>query len=246
MFTNSIFPPFVFIMDSIAIYNAFLFFLLTLLPSTPTRVLSIIYIFQCCFRSIFVSNYLTQQTTTEFFLNSPLLARLLASVGETCFVVQLVLFFNSYYESTFLSSYIILSNVYAQIVSTIGTVNKESALFVTEGMFWAQIFASLAIWSYLICVFHVDEMYLFSTSFILCANLAMYMICVYIPYVYKATPPQIPLPDTIGGKIMHAFGYMEMCTEWYHWKDEASWQIPYFILGPSISVFLLLQTEQSN
>ncbi|AEP15878.1 hypothetical protein EQVG_00470, partial [Emiliania huxleyi virus 207] len=143
---------FIFAMKLIAMYNTLLLYIVLMSDEMIIKCLSFSYIFQCAFRSIFVSNYVTQTTTTTHWLNAPLLARLLAFVGETCFIIQLALYFNKHYESVFLFSYIIISNLYAQIASTVGTVTKFMGHFITEGFLWLQIFATLVVWSIIIFV----------------------------------------------------------------------------------------------
>ncbi|AEO97817.1 hypothetical protein EhV006 [Emiliania huxleyi virus 86] len=230
---------FIFAMKLIAMYNTLLLYIVLMSDEMIIKCLSFSYIFQCAFRSIFVSNYVTQTTTTTHWLNAPLLARLLAFVGETCFIIQLALYFNKHYESVFLFSYIIISNLYAQIASTVGTVTKFMGHFITEGFLWLQIFATLVVWSIIIFVSDNGSDTFFVKAAVVCLHLCVYMGLVYIPYILDcANAPPIIVTGTVIEKIKKAFLSKNVSVEWDVWQDEAMWQMPYFIIGPAVSASL--------
>ncbi len=239
--TNNNVTGFVLAMQLVSMYDTWLMFVV-LMSDEPTvlmKLLSFFYIFQCAFRSVFVSNYVTQVTTTTHWLNAPLLARLLAFVGETCFIIQLALYFNKYYESVFLFSYLILSNLYAQIASTVGTVTKYMGHFITEGFLWLQIFATLLIWSIIIFVSDNGSDSFFVKIALVCLYLCVYMGAVYIPYTLDgASTVHILVTGTVIEKIKKACLIKNVSLEWDVWQDEATWQMPYFLFGPAVSASL--------
>ena len=238
--SNNMANSFVFAMALIALYDTWLMCRIytSSIPMVFMKTLSLFYIFQCAFRSIFVSNYVTQTTTTNNPLNSPLLARLFAFIGETCFIIQLGYYFNKNYESNFLFSFLVCSNLYAQIVSTIGTCTKIIGNFVIEGILWLQIFATLYVWSMFIYI-EDDSKSLFVKSAVACMCLCIYMATVYIPYtVEQRRTMNYQVDMTIVEKIKHAFFFKNVNTSWEEWKNEALWQMPYFLLGPAVSATL--------
>lgn len=232
---------FIFAMQLIAMYDTWLMYVVLMSDELTVlmKCLSLSYIFQCAFRSVFVSNYVTQTTTTTHWLNAPLLARLLAFIGETCFIIQLALYFNKHYESVFLFSYLILSNLYAQIASIVGTVTKFMGHFITEGFLWLQIFATLLVWSIIIFVSDNGSDTFFAKVALVCLHLCVYMGAVYIPYTLdSASAPPILVIGTVIEKIKKAFLSKNVSVDWDVWQDEATWQIPYFLVGPAVSASL--------
>jgi len=232
---------FILAMQVVSMYDTWLMYVVLMSEEHTTlmKFLSFFYIFQCAFRSVFVSNYVTQTTTTAHWLNAPLLARLLAFIGETCFIIQLAIYFNKYYESVFLFSYLILSNLYAQIASTVGTVTKFMGHFITEGFLWLQIFATLLVWSLIIFVSDSGSDTFFAKVAFVCLDLCVYMGVVYIPYTLDCANAQpILVTGTVIEKIKKACLINNVSIEWDVWQDEATWQMPYFLIGPAVSASL--------
>ena len=111
--------------------------------TNSTLPLAIIFVFVCGYRSIFPTLYLSNTCFIPGPESSPLLARMLAFVGEICWITQVALSIINASLLTgrrvfvrvlcYLSIFIIFC---AEIFSTIGTVTKNSLWFTLEEGSW--------------------------------------------------------------------------------------------------------------
>lgn len=217
------------------------------------KLLSVVFIFQCTWRCFFVSDYIFQKTTTSFFLNSVLLARMLAFVGESCFVFQISWFFlstphpfpkNDFIMTIFLFVACNLFNLCAQCCATYATITKQMKFFVIEGVLWMLIFIAFAMWSFIICVYwwnSIDELHFFFVASAIGFSLAsIYMQKIYVPttvrdMIHLSSEFDYVNSDSFCNNVKVCAFVKVVNHDVKAWKDEIFWQVPYFAIGPLVS-----------
>ena len=228
---------------SIAISNvlAFTYTLLTPCKNEGTRLqrmLCIPYVFQTTWRSIFISEYVNRHTITNSRFNSPMLARLLAAVGEFCFGIQLTLTLKKEWKEEmlhFVPCFIVLFDFIGQCCATLGTTLQHNGLFFLEGIMWTMIFA-ICSFSALINVFSSTMWFVVFAS----STLGLvYMIVGYCPMCFEAWRKQRKIAITwksIKAGFYEALNSTNKTLDWGVWKHECVWQTLYFSFGTWCSI----------
>lgn len=176
-----------------------------------------IYLVQIYWRSIFPSDYVNNTVFFNSILNSVLFERLLASVGETAFIMQI-----NYWLK--LNPYIKLTNIviviFAQFFATTATITKNLIFFIYEALLWTFLFLIMIIFSP------------FKTLPILAVG---FMIFYYIPYCFKTWQNSCK-----NKKINIKHKLKRYCSrDWNDWKCDALWITPYFLFGGYASLYIV-------
>lgn len=230
---------------ALSVFNAF-FYLYILYYKSPQSYhiyLSFPYIFQVIWRSFFISEYVHRHTISSSPFNSPLVARLLAAIGEFCFGLHLSISLGSKWDSSFpkfLPCLLIpCFDFTGQVCATIGTALQHNGFFFVEGCLWTGMFG--------LCAFSAIVNGL-STKFwvatwVVSGAAMSYMSLNYCPMCKKAwdTQPHRPINLTVFKRgIYRALRNFQETHKWVHWKDEVLWQSLYFVLGPWCSMYFIV------
>ena len=185
---------------------------------------------QVVLRCLYPSEYYHQRVARASLASSILLARLAAAVGETCFILQIAVRES---ESGFSRTAwtIVGCCAGAQACATLATVFKSRALFVLEGVLWTAIFASL---------FKAEADRRSRGMAAALALLFTYMTTVYLPLTVKQWKHESASSGgSVSCALYRAAFQVTVSDDVSFWKTEASWQVPYFVVGPVISFALL-------
>jgi len=218
------------------------------------KMLAMPYVLQCTWRSFFVSDFIFQKTTTNSALNSVPLARALAALGETCFVVEIVAFYSSAapasVDTTTLlaSSVILLLNGIAQAASTWAFVTKDMRCFVVEAVCWLCIFVALAVWNSILCCCSTAgpaaQVQFFAASTLVFSGASIYVQMIYLPLTVTdlALNNKIFLlgnaSSSFQKKLRYAMSFSWVTKDFALWYSDICWMAPSFTLGPLVAVFL--------
>lgn len=213
-----------------------LFSLLVLFASRPCSVnmlLHATYAYQVVLRSFFPSEYYHQRVVYASFASSILLARLCATIGETAFVVLIGRFLlvrrNASPE---LVAALFVLNLVAQSCATAATVLKRRRLFVVEGAVWTAIFLIL---------FKTEADARHRGTAGALALIVAYMLSSYLPFCVAACGGAgAGVRPSLTARIYTAAFRVSPSTDGAFWAREFSWQIPYFALGPLVSLGIVL------
>jgi len=209
--------------------------------TTANMILHAIYSFQVIIRSFFPSEYFHQRVVRESLASSILLARILASIGETAFAFLVGSFFVSKRggASPSFAVNLTLVCVLAQCCATAGTIFKKRKLFVAEGVIWAFIFALL---------FKIEADSNNKATAACLALVVAYMVSFYVPMCVKACGGEEAKPPSpfdknksmsLKQKIYISAFQVTPSFSYEDWESEFSWQIPYFALGPLVSLCII-------
>lgn len=219
------------------------------------------YIFQTTWRCFFISEYPNRRTYTNNPMNSVLVARLLAAVGEFCFGVQLALaLYTACLSASLLGPILVLRCVLCLVVldaigqccATYGTVMGSSFPFFLEGLLWASIFSICFVLASTSIFGHVGTGY---TPLLLFAVVVMtppailYMVFGYCPMCWQDWCKEAKESLLRNGrkdapsfrsKAWEALTFRSVTQEWSIWSHECTWQTLYFSVGTWASLLLII------
>jgi len=229
------------------------------------RALAFPYVFQTTWRCIFISDYVHRSTISDHPLNSVLVARLLAAVGEFCFGVQLALGIYIASLSTsilpsdvicVLAVSIVLLDGVGQCCATYGTIMGSTLPFVLEAILWSCIF-SISLVMALSSAEHVEfttyEGVFLSAVITLVSPALAYMLFGYCPLCWEAWRKEVHksrkeglLPaatmqsQSFRSKAWEALTLRVPTQDWRVWEPECTWQTLYFTVGTWSSLGLMV------
>ncbi len=217
-----------------------LVFLFSTRTCTANMILHALYSFQVVIRSFFPSEYFHQRVVRESLASSILMARILASIGETAFAFLVGSFFVSKRgASPSFALNLTLICALAQCCATAGTIFKKRKLFVAEGVIWAFIFV-------LLFKIEADSNNKGAAGWL--ALVVAYIVMFYVPMCVKACGEEAKPPShldkdksmSLKRKIYISAFHVTPSISYEDWKSEFSWQIPYFALGPLVSLCIII------
>lgn len=227
------------------------------------QLLALPYVFQTSWRCIFISEYPNRKTIMDHPLNSVLVARLLAAVGEFCFGLQLAL---GLYSVCLTASTLQAVTIYGcllciivfdgigQCCATYGTIVGSNFPFFLEGLLWSGIFGiSLALASTSVAGTPYSSyhgVFLWSVIALSIPGL-FYMVCGYCPLCWEAWRQEVveqaspallknrKEQQSFRSKAWEALAFRVPTTEWRVWAHECTWQTLYFSIGTWSSLGLI-------
>eukprot|EP00421_Protoceratium_reticulatum_P020797 CAMPEP_0168382374 /NCGR_PEP_ID=MMETSP0228-20121227/13362_1 /TAXON_ID=133427 /ORGANISM="Protoceratium reticulatum, Strain CCCM 535 (=CCMP 1889)" /LENGTH=264 /DNA_ID=CAMNT_0008395507 /DNA_START=55 /DNA_END=846 /DNA_ORIENTATION=+ len=167
------------------------------------QCLALPYVFQTSWRCVLLSEYPNRRTYYDHPLNSVLVARLLAAVGEFCFGAQLAMaLYTVCVSSSVLPQAVVTGSALCIVAldgigqgcATYATIQGSSFPFFIEGLMWSGIFAI--------------SLVLASTSVFAMAAIGTWR-SVFLLLVIALTIP---------GLVYMAVGYCPLC--WEAWRKE--------------------------
>jgi hypothetical protein len=227
------------------------------------QILAFPYVFQTSWRCIFISEYPNRRTITDHPLNSVLVARLLAALGEFCFGVQLALGLYVACAPAFALHPEVLMGLAACLVSfdgigqccaTYGTIVGSNLPFFVEGIMWVGIFAVsmfLAATNIVLLPFDVTSTTTFFSWLVVILTMPglLYMTMGYCPLCWEAWRQEVfrgqstkPLLQgdaksiPFFAKAWEALTYRAPTQAWDVWSHEFTWQTLYFTVGTWSSI----------
>eukprot|EP00746_Dinoflagellata_sp_MGD_P145159 gnl/MRDRNA2_/MRDRNA2_77807_c0_seq1.p1 gnl/MRDRNA2_/MRDRNA2_77807_c0~~gnl/MRDRNA2_/MRDRNA2_77807_c0_seq1.p1 ORF type:complete len:257 (-),score=20.14 gnl/MRDRNA2_/MRDRNA2_77807_c0_seq1:23-793(-) len=200
------------------------------------------YVFQITWRSIFISEYVHRRTISSSKWNSPLLARILAAIGEFCFGLQLSLTIWHRWESSLpreIPSFLLpCLDFCGQILATLGTALQHNGFFFMEGVLWTQMFAICA----LSAIVNRLNSGFWVAALVACSASVIYMATDYCPMCWNAWSSQKKRAINFNA-LRRGFGEawttIKPTQSWEHWRDEWVWQTLYFSLGSWCSIWFM-------
>jgi hypothetical protein len=213
------------------------------------RWLAAPYVFQTSWRSVFISEYIGRRTVTASQLNSPLVARLLACVGELCFGIQMALALwhrlgppqdGDMFDRTVPCLCIPCFDLCGQLCATAGTVLRHNGLFLTEGSLWAAMFVLCALsalpraWSSQV---ETRDALFWRILLVVSCSSVTYMTTDYCPMCWRAWRHQPPVRTSALLDGMRCAFKGKPCQRWHVWREEWVWQSLYFTTGTWASIW---------
>ena len=162
------------------------------------RRLAVIFVFVCAWRSVFPNIYLSRMVLWDTPLSSTLVARLLATVAEVCWMAQLSLVLarvnddvaavdgQATYGHAFVSAsshFILIAIPSAEVFSCIGTITTDSLWFMLEEGSWViTMTAILPCSAFLVYRIHGQRCWLWNSSIRIFATLLLVLALAYVPW----------------------------------------------------------------
>jgi hypothetical protein len=248
---------------ALAVLNTSLYVGLARLPPDPlgndayhniARILAFPYVFQTSWRCIFISEYPNRRTIFDHPLNSVLLARLMAAVGEVCFGAQLALGLFvvcspasvlPYTWVLYLAICMVIFDGIGQCCATYGTIMGSHFPFFVEGLLWTSIFfialllACTSILATPLYNYDINALFLWMVLALTLPGIT-YLIFGYCPLCWDAWKKAAPaVPSTFSAKFWEALTYRSPTHDWNVWQHEVTWQTLYFSIGTWSSLGLM-------
>jgi len=210
------------------------------------------YVWQTTWRCIFISEYVDRHTIGDHPLNSVLLARIFAAVGEFTFGIQLAFALRTYTSDVALA--ILPLDFIGQVFATSGTITRSNLCFLCEGILWTLIFAVLcgvAAVTLLRSTSLTSEATTFLRLVVAFTVPGMvYMVGGYIPLCFAAWSKESEAQEKckedglkkrrpIGELAWEALVMRVPTMDWAVWQGEVVWQTLYFAIGTWSSVWLM-------
>merc|ERR1719295_227395 len=238
-------------LGSIAIFNSIVLASVLSKPWTTSntiqRLVGIPYVFQTIYRSYFISEYVNLYTVTDSKWNSPMLARLMAVVGELCFGVQIVMALESRWKHEnesillWIQCLAILLDFTGQCCCTMGITLRCQLLMLIEGVMWTLL-AVLCFVASLFNEFQSDPFWMSLGVASGCGSL--YMLFVYCPMEYakwiEIGDGEELSWDEIKKGFYRAWITTNQTNRWGVWKQLCLWQTIYFSFGAWWSMYFML------
>ena len=219
------------------------------------RTLGVPYVFQTTWRSVLPSEYVYRKTATDLRINSVLIARLLAVVGEFCYGVQIALVLHALTPApgavaACSSAAIVMCDGVGQLCATYGTVMQNQYAFFLEGLLWSTIFTfCLARGCYLLLSVtfgHAEQTFIGTLVLGMCAALP-YMLLDYCPMCLRAWRRDVEQASKRGAKprlslrkgAWAALTVRAPTQRWADWREEWMWQTLYFSVGSWFCMWLM-------
>lgn len=235
---------------------------------TAMAILAFPYVFQTSWRCIFISEYPNRRTITNHPLNSVLVARLLAALGEFCFGLQLALglYVACAHAIILHHSYLVASLVclvcfdaFGQCCATYGTIVGSNFPFFIEGIMWFGIFSismALAVANVILSPLPITSVSIIFSwlAIIFTTPGLLYLSMGYCPLCWEAWREEVSkgqsstplLQDGKGksnslfwAKAWEALTYRSPTQAWDVWSHEFTWQTLYFTIGTWSSIALV-------
>lgn len=248
----------------LAIFNISTFlYIITTLTSIKNNfavIAGIPYIFQTTWRCFFISEYVNRQTIYFTKWNSPLVARLLAFLGEFCFGIQLSMTFwkrwnvhpglPSILSPTFVCISLVLLNFTGQLCATTGIALRDNFFFLLEGMLWAVMFVLqiLSALDHIVLPYYyhsIDESIYFWMFLLFASFFAiLYQTMLYCPMCYYDWKVQrhnrsLSIRNIFLG-LQDAHSKQRVTRRWKDWKNEWIWQSLYFSFGTWACLYMMI------
>ena len=206
------------------------------------------FVLQCTYRCVFPCDYPSRRTFFDSPLNSVLLQRLMAAVGETCFGLQIAWAFWIVLDNSnaigFRRDVVLLScsslvvfDVIGQHCATYGTVWGELWPFYAEAICWEFVFISGMIASYALIDSSTRHANTLRLSFAAFSLSLWYQMRIYTPECYQRWHSKVveQAVEANGSRLridpFDAWFRREPSREWDSWRMDALWMTPYFSLG---------------
>jgi len=210
------------------------------------NMLALPYVFQTTWRCIFISEYPNRRTISDSHLNSVLVARLLAAIGEFCFGVQLVLGLQALTTAQqtpgpALLSIVVLDGL-GQCCATYGTIAGSYFPFVMESIAWTIMFGIILALTLTSTVASREVTLLISAA---TAAAMLYMVVSYCPMCWRQWQEEEramakkEVSKPLRSKAWEALTLRVPTEDWSVWKHEVGWQSLYFSVGTWASLCLM-------
>lgn len=224
------------------------------------RRLAVPFVMECIWRSVFPSVYNSRQTFFDTFLNSILIDRTLAAVGEVTWMAQVALALlhlcadkrvGARRQISFIAYLVVVFAVAGEVNSYLGVTTTSCLFEVIEESFWTAIYAVLMPVG--IFVFfqlrrlpkgEVSKGAKIFSGFCFVQGLynLPYQCLVYVPMYYSRWREDVSNQKTyssFGPGLWNAASHRVPTRDWKDWESEWLWMSLYFSCAVWSSILLL-------